>query len=85
MLPTCYFNKDTTKFGVECLRNYRRVFNEKLNVYQEKALHDWSSHAADAFRYLAVGMNTSSTGKRSNWSQPYETTLEGDSYKNQYM
>ena len=50
MLPNCWFNKGTTRQGVECLRNYRRVFNEKLNVFQEKPLHDWSSHCADAFR-----------------------------------
>ena len=35
MLPITWFNKDTTKFGLECLRNYRRVFNEKLNVYEK--------------------------------------------------
>ena len=84
MLPNCYFNKDTTKFGVECLRNYRRVFNEKLNVYQEKPLHDWSSHCADAFRYLAVGIDTSGNMKRTNWTQPFDTTYDGESYKNQY-
>ena len=38
MIPNCWFNKDTTRQGVECLRNYRRVFNEKLNVFQEKPL-----------------------------------------------
>ena len=85
MLTNTWFNKDTTKFGLECLRNYRRVFNEKLNVYQEKALHDWSSHCADAFRYLAVGIDTSSTSTRSNWSKPFESTYDGESYKNQYM
>ena len=84
MLPNCYFNKDTTKFGVECLRNYRRVFNEKLNVYQEKPLHDWASHCADAFRYLALGIDTSGTMVRTNWTQPFDTTYDGESYKNQY-
>ena len=44
ILPNCWFNKASTRVGVECLRNYRRVFNEKLNVFQEKPLHDWSSH-----------------------------------------
>ena len=85
MLPTTWFNRDTTKFGLECLRNYRRVFNEKLNVYQEKPLHDWSSHCADAFRYLAMGLDTSGNIKRSNWSKPYESTYDGESYKNQYL
>ena len=85
MLPNAWFNKETTKFGLECLRNYRRVFNEKLNVYQEKPLHDWSSHCADAFRYLAIGIDTNSTTTRSNWNKPYESTYDGESYKNQYL
>jgi hypothetical protein len=85
MLPNAWFNKETTKFGLECLRNYRRVFNEKLNVYQEKPLHDWSSHCADAFRYLAIGIDANSTVTRSNWNKPYESTYDGESYKNQYL
>ena len=85
MLPNAWFNKETTKFGLECLRNYRRVFNEKLNVYQEKPLHDWSSHCSDAFRYLAVGIDTQGTSTRSNWNKPFESTYDGESYKNQYM
>ena len=86
LLSNCWFNKETTKHGVECLRNYRRVFNEKLSVFQERPLHDWSSHGSDAFRYLALGMDTSnSTGKRTNWTTPFETTYDGESYKNQYM
>ena len=85
MLPNAWFNKETTKFGLECLRNYRRVFNEKLNVYQEKPLHDWSSHCSDAFRYLAVGIDTQGTSTRSNWNKPFESTYDGESYKNQYL
>jgi len=85
MLPSCWFNKETTKFGLECLRNYRREFNEKLNVFQERPKHDWSSHAADAFRYLALGIDTSGNMKRSDWNKPYESTYDGESYKNQYL
>ena len=85
MLPNTWFNKETTKHGVECLRNYRRVFNEKLNVFQERPLHDWSSHGSDAFRYLALGIDTASTAKRTNWNKPFETTYDGESYKQQYL
>jgi len=85
MLPNTWFQKDTTKFGVECLRNYRRVYNEKLSVYQERPLHDWSSHAADAFRYLAIGIDSAGNTKRSDWSKPFESTVSGDSYKDQYL
>ena len=85
MLPNCWFNKETTKYGLECLRNYRREYNEKLSVYLEKPKHDFASHGSDAFRYLAMGIDTSSTSKRSNWNKPYETTIDGESYKRQYM
>lgn len=71
MLPNCYFNKETTAFGVNCLQNYRRQYNEQLDAYSERPLHDWSSHAADAFRYLAVGLDLSNA--KSDWSKPLET------------
>ena len=84
ILPNCWFNKTPTRAGVECLRNYRRVFNEKLNVFQEKPLHDWSSHASDAFRYLALGLD-GATIARTDWAKPYETTYDNESYKSQYL
>ena len=66
LLPNCWFNMPQVKQGVDCLRNYRREYDEKRNIYFEKPLHDWSSHAADAFRYLAVGM----TDGGGDWSKP---------------
>jgi len=57
MLPRCWFDKENTKQGLAALRNYRRQYNEKLNVYFDTPLHDWASHYADSFRYLAVGLN----------------------------
>ena len=68
MLPNCWFNLPDTKQGVECLRNYRREYDEKRSVFWEKPLHDWASHGSDAFRYLAVGMNDTSS-----WSKPLTT------------
>ena len=63
-LPNCWFHPKT-KQGLDALRNYRREYDEKRNVYYDKPLHDWSSHGSDAFRYLAVGLNTTS-----NWGKP---------------
>jgi hypothetical protein len=56
IMPRCYFDTEKTARGIECLRQYRREFDEKLKVFRSRPLHDWSSHAADAFRYLAMGM-----------------------------
>jgi len=74
MLPNCYFNESTTKFGLNCLKNYRRQYNEQLDTYAEKPLHDWTSHAADAFRYLAVGLDL--TNNRTDWSKPLENNKQ---------
>jgi len=51
LLPRCYFNVPQVKQGLDCLRNYRREFDEKRQVFFDKPLHDWSSHGSDAFRY----------------------------------
>jgi len=64
LLPNCWFHPKA-KQGLDCLRNYRREYDEKRQVFYDKPLHDYTSHAADAFRYLAVGMN-----QTSNWSKP---------------
>lgn len=65
LLPRCWFDKNV-KQGLDALRNYRRNYDEKRNVFFDSPLHDWCSHAADAFRYLAVGLDESGT----DWGQP---------------
>lgn len=59
LIPRCWFDRDATKHGLECLRQYHRKYNEKARSFRTTPVHDWSSHAADAFRYLAVGLKES--------------------------
>jgi phage terminase large subunit len=54
MLSQCFFNCGKTDDGVEALRQYRTEYNEKTKAYTDKPRHDWTSHFADAFRYLAI-------------------------------
>lgn len=54
LLPRCRFEKRKCSQGVEALRHYRREWDAKNKVFSDKPLHDWSSHAADAFRALAL-------------------------------
>lgn len=54
LLPMCYFDKEKTAHGVKALKRYRSEYNEERKVFSIKPLHDWTSHAADAFRYLAI-------------------------------
>jgi phage terminase large subunit len=55
VLPLCWFDKEKTAPGVDALRSYRRVWDEKLHTYRDKPLHDWASDPADAFRTFAMG------------------------------
>ena len=65
LLPKCWFNMPKVKQGLDCLRNYRREYDEKRNVFYDKPLHDWASHSSDSFRYLALGLEQTNT-----WAQP---------------
>lgn len=54
LLPRCRFHHEECKAGIEALRQYRQQYNDRLGRYADTPLHDWTSHAADAFRTLAV-------------------------------
>lgn len=40
--------------GLKALRAYRYAFDEDKKVFSKKPVHDWASHTADAYRYVAV-------------------------------
>ena len=56
MIPRCRFDRDMCQAGLEALRHYHRAYNERTRTFRATPVHDWSSHAADAFRYLAIGI-----------------------------
>lgn len=56
LLPQCWFDEEKCERGLEALRQYRAEFDDKLKTLKQRPLHDWTSHAADAFRYLARGL-----------------------------
>ena len=56
VLPICRFDRDKCRSGLESLRQYRREYDENKRTYKPTPLHDWTSHDADAFRYLAMGL-----------------------------
>lgn len=53
LFPRCWFDAEKCKAGLEALMHYRRDYNQRLNEFKATPVHDWSSHCADAFRYLA--------------------------------
>jgi hypothetical protein len=70
LLPRCWFNVPKVQIGLNCLRNYRRDYDEKRKIFYERPLHDWSSHGSDSFRYLALGLDEG----HSTWSKPINQT-----------
>lgn len=78
MLPRCWFDAEKCARGIEALKQYRReTLDESMwetpdkPAYRDKPLHDWTSHAADAFRYGAVAHREAQTG-------PRQTIADGD-------
>jgi phage terminase large subunit len=49
------FDRERCKDGIEALKQYRADYDEERKVLKPTPRHDWTSHAADAFRYLAMG------------------------------
>lgn len=56
IIPRCWFDEKKCDRGIQALKSYRKEYSERLSTFRDSPLHDWSSHGADAFRYLAVGM-----------------------------
>lgn len=54
LIPKCWFDEVKAARLVECLRNYRKTFNSRLDTFTGVPVHNQFSHGADAFRGLAV-------------------------------
>lgn len=63
LIPKCWFDAKRCEDGLDKLRLYRREYDEKLRTFKERPLHDFASHAADAFRYLARGLPELTTSR----------------------
>jgi phage terminase large subunit len=57
LLPRVWIDEAKAQRGVQALADYRKEFDEKTKTFRERPLHDWTSHAADAMRYLALGLS----------------------------
>lgn len=56
IFPRCRFDAVKCKAGLDALMHYRRDYNQRINEFKASPVHDWASHGADAFRYLAVSV-----------------------------
>ncbi len=56
LIPRCWIDAQKCARGLDALRLYRPAFDARRETFSARPIHDWTSHAADAFRYLARGM-----------------------------
>lgn len=73
MLDRCWFDEERCNRGIEALRQYQRDFDEKGRTWRGRPRHDWTSHGADAMRYLAIGYRPA----QASWGDPIRRNLRG--------
>ncbi len=56
-IPRCWFDVARCARGIDALRLYRADYDDRLKVLRPQPVHDWTSHAADSFRYLALTLD----------------------------
>jgi hypothetical protein len=56
-IPKCWLDEQKCRRGLDALKLYRSDWDDKLQVLRPGPVHDWTSHAADAFRYLAMTLD----------------------------
>lgn len=72
LLPRCYIDAKKCALGLDAIRQYRDKRDEKRGISMGP-LHDWTSHAADALRYMAVSIQEQSPSaekKRPQFNRP---------------
>jgi len=73
LIPKCYFDRDKCHEGLEMLRQYRQEYDERKKTFRDHPRHDFTSHSADAFRYLASGLEN-----RTNYTKPPQQVAVSD-------
>ena len=66
----CWFERGATQDFIEALRQYRRDYDEKTRAFKNKPRHDWTSHRADAWRYLAMAWKQMAPEPLRKYEQP---------------
>lgn len=56
VFPRIWIDGTKCKGLIKCLQNYRKEFDDRLEVYKNRPRHDKYSHGADAARYMAIAI-----------------------------
>ncbi len=52
-----WIDETNCKDFLKAIENYRQELDVKKNTYKSQPLHDWTSHYADAARYMCIGLS----------------------------
>lgn len=63
LLPKCWIDAKKCSLGLDALKQYREKIDKKRGI-SLGPLHDWTSHAADAARYMAVAMQEQTSQRK---------------------
>lgn len=74
-IPKCWFDEKKCARGIDAMKLYRAEYDDKLQALKPRPVHDWTSHAADAFRYLAMTLD--------NWTGSGASFNRKITYQNQ--
>lgn len=81
VLPRCFFDKEKT-FGLQnALKNYHREYDQKRKAFVSSPYHDWSSHYADCFRYVAISIKDVAVDSMQEYNtvaDKYISSLKGE-------
>lgn len=58
MLMRTWMDKTKCDRGIKALKNYKKDWNDKLQIFSDTPKHDWSSHGSDAMRYVEQARQT---------------------------
>lgn len=50
------FNKENTGRLIDCLSNYEKEFDEKMDRFKDAPVHDWSSHGVKSYQTLVLAL-----------------------------
>lgn len=82
MLPRVWIDEKNCKQLIKALENYREEWDDKRKIYRGRPLHDFSSHGADAMRYMACALPKTQQGASGEEiDRRYREAVLGESQK----
>lgn len=66
----CWFDEIKCEQGLNALKHYKYERDETTGEWSKNPVHEWSSHAADAFRYMGIAIEHESRPRKPASQRP---------------